>query len=273
MSGKVVLRLFLALLLTLAAAYYQRKTGPTYPVQGERSWQEVQIRYSFERSHGGAGDQPVEITVSDTTVKAMLIYRRLRSEDAWTGMVMKKGEQGHYSASLPHQPPAGKIEYFILLNKADQSTVLPENKSVVTRFKGAVPVAVLLPHILLMFLAMLLSNAAGLESLVNGRLLNKYALWTTVCLLFGGMILGPVVQKYAFGTFWSGIPFGYDLTDNKTLLTMLVWIIALWKGWSSRARRTWIIVAAVILLLVFSIPHSVMGSELNYQTAKIESGK
>jgi hypothetical protein len=56
MSGKVVLRLFLALLLTLAAAYYQRKTGPTYPLKGLRSWQEVQIRYSFDRSHGGAGD-------------------------------------------------------------------------------------------------------------------------------------------------------------------------------------------------------------------------
>jgi hypothetical protein len=203
----------------------------------------------------------------------MLIYRRLRSEDAWTGMVMKKGEQGQYSASLPHQPPAGKIEYFILLHKTDQSTVLTENNSVVTRFKGAVPVSVLLPHILLMFLAMLLSNAAGLEALVNGQLLNKYALWTTICLFLGGMILGPVVQKYAFGTFWSGIPFGYDLTDNKTLLTMLVWLIALWKGWSNRARRIWIIVAAVILLLVFSIPHSMMGSELNYQTAKIETGK
>jgi hypothetical protein len=273
MSGKVILRLFLALLLTLVAAYYQRKTGPTYPIKGERTWQGLEIKYTFERSHGGAGDQLVSITLADTAVNAMLIYRRLKSEDPWIGMVMKKGDQGQYSASLPHQPPAGKIEYFILLNKQALSTVLPENNSVVTRFKGDVPPAILLPHILLMFLAMLLSNAAGLEALVNGQLLNKFAFWAVAGLFLGGMVLGPVVQKYAFGTFWSGIPFGYDLTDNKTLLAMLVWLIALWKGWSSRVRRTLIIAAAIILVLVFSIPHSVMGSELNYQTAKIESGK
>ena len=247
MHGKVILRLFLALVLTLAAAYYQRKTGPTYPIKGEQSWQGVQIKYTFARSHAGTGDQPVAISVSDTTVKAMVIYRRLNSEDPWTGMVMKKGERGQYSASLPHQPAAGKIEYFILLNKQDRSTVLPGNNSVVTRFKGEVPVAILLPHILFMFLAMLLSNAAGLEALVNGQLMNKFAFWATAGLFLGGMVLGPIVQKYAFGTYWSGIPFGYDLTDNKTLLSMLVWLIALWKGWSNRARRAWIIAAAIII--------------------------
>ncbi len=40
------------------------------------------------------------------------------------------------------------------------------------------------------------------------------------------MILGPIVQKYAFGELWTGIPFGWDLTDNKTLIAFLFWILA-----------------------------------------------
>jgi hypothetical protein len=41
------------------------------------------------------------------------------------------------------------------------------------------------------------------------------------------MILGPVVQKFAFGEYWTGFPFGTDLTDNKTLIAFIGWIIAL----------------------------------------------
>jgi hypothetical protein len=273
MSAKLILRLFLALLITLVAAYYQRKTGPTHAIHGEKSWQGVSIKYILDRSHGGETDQPVSITVSDTTVTALLVYRRFKTGDNWTGMLMKKENPAQYIASIPHQPPAAKIEYFILFSKQDQFAVLPEEKSVVTRFKGDVPVYVLLPHILLMFLAMFLSNAAGLEALVNGELMIKFSLWATVCLFLGGMILGPIVQKFAFEELWTGVPFGFDLTDNKALFAMVFWFLAVWKGRGNRPARAWIITAALILLLVYMIPHSLMGSELNYQTMKIETGK
>ena len=29
---------------------------------------------------------------------------------------------------------------------------------------------------------------------------------TLILFLFGGMIMGPVVQKFAFGEFWTGFP-------------------------------------------------------------------
>jgi hypothetical protein len=83
------------------------------------------------------------------------------------------------------------------------------------------------------------------------------------------MILGPVVQKFAFGEFWTGIPWGFDLTDNKTLIAMVAWGIALWKG---RKSKYWIIFAAVVLLAVYLIPHSMLGSELNYETMEVGTG-
>ncbi len=47
----------LALVITLASAYYQRKTGPTYPLDGIITVQNTEVHYSLTRSHGGDGDQ------------------------------------------------------------------------------------------------------------------------------------------------------------------------------------------------------------------------
>ena len=38
--------------------------------------------------------------------------------------------------------------------------------------------------------------------------------------------LDLAVQKAAFGAYWTGFPFGYDLTDNKTVLMWLAWVLA-----------------------------------------------
>jgi hypothetical protein len=79
------------------------------------------------------------------------------------------------------------------------------------------------------------------------------------------MVLGPIVQKHAFVAYWTGIPFGWDLTDNKTLIAWLTWILACLlplsrAGW----RRALIIVAAVVTTAIYLIPHSVQGSQLDY---------
>ena len=91
-------------------------------------------------------------------------------------------------------------------------------------------------------------------------------------LLFaGGMILGPVVQNFAFGELWTSVPFSWDLTDNKTLVAFTFWIIAVAGNWI-KDRPYLSILAAIILLLVYSIPHSMFGSELDYSTKVIRQG-
>ena len=85
------------------------------------------------------------------------------------------------------------------------------------------------------------------------------------------MVLGPLVQKYAFGEFWTGVPFGWDLTDNKTLIAVFAWILAVVMN-RKKERPGYIIAAAVILLLVYSIPHSLFGSELDYATGTVTQG-
>ena len=154
--------------------------------------------------------------------------------------------------------------YFVYL-KGDQTTIsLTDKEPVVLRYKGPVPAAVLIPHVLIMFLAMLFSNRTALEALDSEGKPKRLMLFTVVFFFVGGLILGPIVQKYAFGEFWTGIPFGHDLTDNKTLIAMLGWLFAWFTNRKDRMNRWSMILAAVLLLAVYLIPHSVLGSELDY---------
>lgn len=230
------------------------------------------ITGELTRTHGDKGDQPIEITVSDSSVEGVLIYRRYNTDDDWVGMKMKK-EGNKLYASLPHQPPAGKLEYFIQLNDKDGHYVLPQERTVVTRFKGHVPGAILYAHVFFIFIAMFLSNWTGLEAIYNSDKMYRLAFWTTAFLFIGGMILGPIVQKYAFGALWTGVPFGFDLTDNKTLVAMIAWALAAWRSYKQKPVRPWIIIAALVLIVIYLIPHSMMGSELDYKTMEVQTGQ
>jgi cytochrome bd-type quinol oxidase subunit 2 len=141
---------------------------------------------------------------------------------------------------------------------------LPPDQNVVIRFKGDVPIFILIPHIIAMFGAMLLSTRTGLEFFKKEPELKKLTYWTIGFLFIGGFILGPLVQEYAFGALWTGFPFGHDLTDNKTLIAMLGWLGALFMYRKSREPKRWALFAALLLLIVYMIPHSLLGSELDY---------
>ncbi|MDP3445020.1 MAG: hypothetical protein Q8T08_19340, partial [Ignavibacteria bacterium] len=76
------------------------------------------------------------------------------------------------------------------------------------------------------------------------------------------------MQYYAFGEFWTGFPFGYDLTDNKTLIAMIGWLIALFMLKRSAKPIKWVLAAALIMFIVYLIPHSVLGSEHDYSKSE-----
>jgi hypothetical protein len=251
--------------ITLASAAYQRQTGPTYPLDGELVLDGVRVAYSLTRTHGGPGDQEVEITAPDPAVTGTVTWRRYTSSEPWTTAPLERRDD-RLVAVLPHQPPAGKIEYRLILTRGGSDQALPASGLVVTRFKGAVPAWALIPHILFMFAAMLVSNFAGLEALRPEGKTRKVALATFSLLTLGGMIFGPIVQKFAFGEFWTGVPFGWDLTDNKTLIAFVVWAMAVWAGRGGRQARWWVFAAAVVMLAIFLVPHSMFGSELKYNS-------
>lgn len=251
-----------ALGITLATAVFQRISGPTYPLNGKAAIRGNSVSYKFHRSHGGNTDHRVSIEVPDTMISGTLRWKRFKTDDPWILTPMHRDQQ-QLTAELPNQPPAGKLMYQILLN-ADGSVITVPEEPVIIRFKGDVPVWALVLHILFMFGAMWVSTRAGLEGFIPQPRLKLYA-WVTVGLLFiGGLLLGPIVQKYAFDAYWTGWPFGHDLTDNKTIVAFILWLIAAWRIPRSTQPKYWALAAAVALLIVFLIPHSLMGSELDY---------
>jgi hypothetical protein len=265
-----VLLWIIAIVLTIATAYYQRTTGPTYPQKGIASLNTQKIKYSLDRTHGGIGDHQIKIKIDDKEIIGVLNWKRFKTNDDWQqdSMIYKNG---FLTASLPHQPPAGKLIYQIELAKNHEHIFIPNKQPVVIRFKGDVPIFIIIPHVILIFLAMLFSTRTGLEFFNKEPNYKKLTYYTFGMLILGGMIFGPIMQKYAFGAFWTGIPFGFDLTDNKTLIAFIGWIIALFALKKFTNPKRWIIFASVLTFVVYLIPHSVLGSELDYN--KIDKQK
>jgi hypothetical protein len=260
-----------AVIITIAAVIYQNITGPTHSKRFTfRAGDQKEYPIVLPRSHGGMSNCMVSLNIPDSSATAQLIFRRFPTKDEWTSVNMKYGEDG-FSASLPHQPPAGKLEYYILISQKGEAFRLPEKEQVVIRFRGDVPPGVLIPHIFLMFAAMLLSNLTLLLAIFNIRGYKLFTSVTMVVLFAGGLTLGPIVQKFAFGQFWTGFPIGYDLTDNKTLIAFLFWLVAV-AGNVRKNRRMVVIIASVVMLIIFSVPHSARGSELDPETGQIKTG-
>lgn len=253
----------LALLITLGSAIYQRLTGPTYPQRGKIAVGESQIKFRLLRSETVNQDAAIRLVVPDTSIAGYVRYKRYKSLDDWSRVpLQREGEQ--LVGYLPHQPAAGKLMYFVYLESGGTEISLTGDLPVVLRYKGAVPTAVLLPHVLLMFLAMLFSNRSLFESFDAQGRSYRFMLWTIALLFLGGIVFGPLVQKYAFGAYWTGLPFGTDLTDNKTLIAFIGWLWAWFQNRRGRDGRFWIFIAALITLAIYLIPHSLLGSELDY---------
>lgn len=256
-----------AIIFTVGIAAYQRKTGPTYPVSGKVNLNEKEIKYKLIRTAENDKDAEISILVPDASVTGSISYKRFKSNDTLTNApLMRSGDKLIFM--MPKQPAAGKMQYTVSLTGQSETVALTE-KPVVMRFKGPVPALVLIPHILLMFLAMLFSTRAGIEALTKGNRTYLYSFLTLAFFIPGGLILGPFVQHFAFDAYWTGWPFKGilhfgDMTDNKTAAAVLGWVVAVFMLRKNPNARGWAIAAAIILLAVYLVPHSVLGSEIDY---------
>jgi hypothetical protein len=220
------------------------------------------IKAELIRTYDGQDDAKVILKIADTSIRGEVQFRRFKSYDNWTTAPMvRKGDS--LIASLPHQDIAGKVMYHITLVKGNEQVLLNEDPAVL-RYKGHVPMYILIPHILIIFLAMLFSTITGLEAITKGKNTYLYTWITIITLVIGGLILGPIVQKFSFDVYWAGWPFGHDLTDNKSVVAFLFWVIALIVQYKNREKKFWTILASIVLLIVFLIPHSMLGSEIDY---------
>ncbi|MBI1753789.1 MAG: hypothetical protein HY014_18285 [Acidobacteria bacterium] len=266
----------LAALLMAATVVYQRRTGPTHPLRGTAVIQQKAVAYRLIRSEETVRE--ARVALPDPGVPGTLVWRRFPTQEPWTRQPMAietRDGKTELAGYLPKQPPAGKVEYAVELGAAGSAQRIPGGDPIVLRYKGPVSPALLVSHVAMMFLAVFIGLRAGLGALL-GATAPRRLMWVTLaCLTLGGLILGPFVQKATFGAYWTGFPWGYDLTDNKTLLMWLAWgLAALAAGPRSRPGdvlgRAAVLAATLAMAVVYLIPHSLRGSQLDY--SKVRSG-
>ncbi|MFA8450577.1 MAG: hypothetical protein ACEPOW_07780 [Bacteroidales bacterium] len=255
----------IAFLLTIGIASYQRMTGPTHPEYGDVKAFGGNIEYKFLRSWDVGSGAPVVVSVPDKDVQGFLRFRRYKSHDEWMEIPMNY-HNGKLVAELPAQPPAGKVMYNVTLTLGHKKLVLCD-APLILRYKGAVPAYILVPHIIFMFLALMFGIRVGLEIIFKRLNTLQISSYTLIFLVLGGLILGPIVQKYAFDAYWTGWPWGHDLTDNKTLAGVIFWFIAWIKLRKNPNNRLWPAIALLVFLTIYLIPHSAFGSEIDYTQA------
>ena len=251
------------LVVALGSAAYQRMTGPTIRVKGSVEVAGERIRFRLPRSGNTTTPATVEVSIESPKTAGEIRYRRFRSHDEWTTEAMQR-DGSRVFAELPKLAAAGKVMYEVTLVDEGGGRHPLTEEPVVLRYKGPVPAAVLAPHIIAIFLSMLLATRAGLEVLARGPRAHVYTRLTVAVLFVGGLILGPMVQKHAFGAYWTGWPFGHDLTDNKVAVAFAFWILALWRGYRPGRGRAWILTASIVQFVIFLIPHSMLGSEIDF---------
>ena len=251
-----------AVVITLVLSIYQRMTGPTYPKKVIVELNGGSYKVKLPRS-GVQHDEIILLKDIPSDTKAQLHYRRYPTTNDYTTVDFSL-KDNQLQAVLPVQPVAGKLQYYITVGGKDYAADEPP----LIRFRNDVSAGILIPHILFMFAAMLFAVYTFL--LVVTR--KEYGRWlkiTVATLFVGGFIFGPLVQHAAFGPWWTGFPYGTDLTDNKTLISFVFFVAALatmkWK------YNKWVVCLAVlVMIVVFTIPHSAYGSEYDYTTQKIK---
>ena len=254
-----------AIVITLVLSVYQRMTGPTHPIKVAVELNGDSYKIKLPRS-GVQHDETVALKGLPSSTKAQMHYRRYPTTNDYT-TVDFNWKDDELQAVLPTQPVGGKLQYYITVDGKDYLADEP----VQIRFRNDVPASILVPHILFMFAAMLFAIYT-LLLVITRKEYSKWLKITVGTLFVGGFILGPLVQHVAFGPWWTGFPFGTDLTDNKTLISFLFFAAAhatlKWK------YNKWLVGLAVLLMIIiFSIPHSSYGSEYDYSTQQLGTGK
>jgi len=277
---KSILLWLAAAALTVACFVFQNKTGPTYPLEGTIDTARGPVRFKFLRSEEIG--TPLQVMLRDPVpagVTGQVRWRRYKSHDGWSTTAMEPGtfrftrrgnaeELRGLGARLPSLPErAGKYEFFVDLDDGTGPVSVTGDRPIFARYKAPVPLYVLLPHILVVFFSMTLAVRTALAALTGGEV-RRLLPATIGSLLLGAFALGPLVQKYAFGVWWSGFPYGYDWTDNKVVVELAAWLLAgavLIFSRDLKRVRAAVVLALVVTLAVYFIPHSIFGSEYDYR--------
>lgn len=174
-----------------------------------------------------------------------------------------------YRFKIPCHPWTTKLLYRFVTrdgkgSKAQKILLAREElEPMMLRFKGEIPRFVLFPHILFMFigicfLMLAMWSAVGLLRRRAEPAAARQARWAWAAMFIGGVPFGILMNYYAFDVYWEAVPFGNDVTDNKTQVALIFWGLAsvFLTRRPGRHAAFFTLAAGLLSLAMYLIPHS-----------------
>lgn len=273
-------RVLAGILITLLIFVVARRISKNRPTELEMSLGDIQITHSTVYEHVGPGQPEILLSViPPVEIDAEVRYRAPGTEEFET-VGMSEISKGTWSARLPARDKGGRLEYGLRISsektaEGGTATSSSEVGYYLIKFKGEVSVTIIILHVLCMFAAFffiieaLLGAFAILFKGEEREFVVAQSRWVLLFTFLGGWPLGFALNWQTYGVLWEGFPFGYDITDNKTQLIAIFWIIIAALSWKSFAcRRTGrdlagagvyavaVIIASILSLGLYLVPHS-----------------
>lgn len=274
-------RVLAGILITLVIFVVARRLSMNRPSEVEWTGNGIRITHMTVYEQVGPGQPEIILQVEPPTeIEADVLYRALGTE-AFDTVGMSEISKGVWSARLPAKEKGDRLYYGFRLSRTafheqgGSSTLTDETGYYLIKYKGEVSVTVLVLHILCMFAAFFFIVEAIIGAFAmliykdNKEFTVAQTRWVLLFSFLGGVPLGFVLNSQRFGPLWEAVPFGTDVTDNKTQLIIIIWIILAALSWKSFAcRRTGrdaigpgayaiaVIIASVLSLFLYLVPHS-----------------
>src|SRR5574341_84746 len=277
-------RIILALILTLVLLFIARRLAMVQP----RVMQNTSGGITISHQNYGKVPENQNFAMSATITPKLAAGQKLvlnfvygGVDSDWSPAEMSPGNTGSDTlvAYINRQPKGEKFFYYFEAQDSIGTVVASlgrESQPLHLRFEGKVPGYVIGPHIFCMFAGVFFAFLAlfgALGLLRNQEEVNQVARkvgWTALFILLGGFPLGIMVARAAVGgAGWGGFPLGNDITDNKTLMIFLFWLLLVILGKGSIFQRNpeknlvkpgtygkLTLVGFILLLGLYLIPHS-----------------
>ena len=260
-----------------------RAVGPSKPINyvfvpdyDEHSGQKHYVEGSFWSTRGGS----VNVTafyrkVGKSYVKGEL--QQIVGSDKFSFPLpsLERGERSFYFLRV-EDSQGNKVDIKPKPTSLDNVFAHGREKLFYVTYEGRPFRPLLLLHIGLIVGAMLLMIHGlrfSLSYIFSGRgLSSAYRSFFVGWILFTITVLplGISIAKATFGVGWTGFPVGTDITDNKSLVVVLYWLILLSIGWKPQrgeyAPRTGKVSGTVFVglsligifltIAAYAIPHS-----------------
>jgi len=224
------------------------------------------------------------------TVGTVTLHYKTKNEATFRTVAMQNIVNGsNWAGELPTLKKGNRWFYYIEISYLDGSVQknlripawAPGKPLAYVTFEGKPSKALLLCHIVIIlgsafFLLHGFYFAIAYLQNRDREAADKYfkksynsVLWGWILFTFSALILGYYIAWVTFGVGWSGLPIGDDITDNKSLLTIIFWaVLLLVKGKaksrffflqsriSEKAFCIWLIIGIILTTMVYLIPHS-----------------